>query len=467
MARMTIPTRRASRKRVGAFRGADVRHDESTLDFSTAAICYNFDCTSGALRDGYGVRHCDYVPPTATKYWVFKYFSQDHNKFVEQYIFKVAENNYLWFYDTESDKTRLLAAVEFDGIEAVQYRLNSHDVLLISAVDKPLFIWDGMYLNECYGSPVVSSMALHYERLFVIDRREPTKIFFSDNLDITNWNFGSEEGGFIELLDERGELNKVVSFGNYLYIFREHGISRVTAFGDQSEFAVIGLFTASGRIFPSSIAKCGNCIMFLASDGLYTFDGYDCTKRVTNLEGLIKPDDNCVSAYFDGKYYLACKMDFADGAQVGDEHPLNTTNALIVFDVTSGEVTLSRGMNITFMNSCTFNGHDFIMAHAHEGGEIARCGKLLDTPLEKLWRGALTDLGMPDRTKSVREVYTDGKSEFLLTVSGERKTKNIVVPPGFGRRRVNLACKKLSVSVFSCDEEETDIKPPTVIFTTH
>ncbi len=465
MGLMRIPSRTKYRKRVGAFRALNVANDESVLDFSTAAECYNFDFSSGALRDGYGVESHPSVPPQATRYWVYRHYSEDAEKYVEQFLFQVKEGP-LFMSVADTDKYRGFSGVAYDNVTALNYRLNSKDVLLISSTGRHLLVWDGKQLREYKDAPLISSMALHYERLFVTSESDPTKVFFSDDLDPTNWSISSGGAGFIELLDERGILTKVVSFGGYLYIFREHGISRVTAYADQSEFAVTNLFVSAGRIFPESIVKCGSAIMFLASDGLYMFDGYECKKTLKNLDGLFGSKCAC-GEYFNGKYYLSCEMNFGDGNKVGCEAGDHATNALLVFDVSTGEYSISRGVDISFMGAVSYLGKDFLVAHDSDGcGVITRCGKRISMQLPKLWRGPLTDFGMPDRTKAVREVYFDGNVTCTLTVTADKKKKRAIVKPGARRIRLNVNSRKIALTVSSI-VDGCDIKAPTLIYSSY
>ena len=109
-----------------------------------------------------------------------------------------------------------------------------------------MVVWDGVSdPYEVLDAPKISSMALHYERLFATVDGEKNSVWFSDDLDPTNWSMSLDEAGFIELIDERGALLKVVSFLDYIYIFREYGISRLTAYGDQTSFSVSNLFVSS------------------------------------------------------------------------------------------------------------------------------------------------------------------------------------------------------------------------------
>lgn len=461
MGRLKIPSAAKYRKRIKSFVGLDVKRDESVVDFSCATRCYNFDFSSGALKDGYGIGNHAFVPREALRYWVYR-FTNANGERLEQYIYQ-QPSGHLRYYDPTQDRIKYVATVAYEPIEALSYRLNSADVLLVSCKGRGLMVWDGLRFVE-HKSPAITSMALHYERLFVTSADQPTKIFFSDDLDPTNWNTDGDAGGFIELLDERGDLNKVVSFGNYLYIFRDHGISRVTAYGDQSEFAVTGLFVTAGRIYPSSICKCGACIMFLASDGLYVFDGYDCTRRLVNLDGLIVPDDNCSAAFFGGKYYLACRMEFGDERKVGCETDDYTVNALLVYDVTTGEYSVSRGLNITALSACTFRGEDFLAAcDGGRGGVIVRNGSRFESVLDKHWQSPASDFGTPDRVKTLREVYTDAVCKFDLTLTADDKAKTLNVLNGACRNRVNMSCKRLSLAI-DVYESDCNVRAPTVVY---
>lgn len=215
-----------------------------------------------------------------------------------------------------------------------------------------MYVWDGV--NAPYrveNAPDITSMALHYERLFVTVDGEKNAVWFSDDLDPTNWDASLAGGGFIQLIDERGSLNRVISYGGYVYVFRDYGISRITAFGAQTEFSVSNLFVSSGRIYPGSVALCGDTVLFLAEDGLYAFDGVSTVKMLKNLDGLFKNGERSCSYYADGKYYLAFAREETDG-KIGCETGAYVNNALLVLDLSSGGYSLSpRAGHMQFLPS--------------------------------------------------------------------------------------------------------------------
>ncbi len=466
MGTLRIPQKTKYRKRVGAFSGVDVKHDQSVIDFSTATLCYNFDITSGALRDGYGITEHPAVPKDADRYFVYRYYNEDAGANVDQYIYRIPSSGYYRVYDSYTGEERYLTGkVLPPSVHMINYRLDSKDVLLISAEGNKLMYWDGVRVRTCENTPMISSMALHYERLFVTSREDPTKVFFSDDLDPTNFTIGTDAGGFIELLDERGEMNMVMSFAGYVYIFRDHGISRVTAYADQAEFSVTNLFVSAGRIYPDSISRCGDRILFLASDGIYAFDGYTCVRILSVLDGLIADGAVAASAFFDGKYYLSCRMNFSDGGSVGCENDGEYgANGLLVYDTATGSYSISRGLDIDFMNAVTYDGEDLFVAHDSNGmGVVTRCGRRFDVPLVKKWKSPASDLGGAERVKSVREIHINSTADLTLTVECDGKSRSAEVCKGMRAVRPNISGKTISVSV-ETDGTGCNIAPFTVVY---
>lgn len=464
--RKRIPSARRYKSKIGVFGKTDCRTAPSVLPLDTSPLTYNFDMTSGALRAGYGTELHASVPQRAARYWVYKFYSEKAAKYVEQYIFQMA-NGLIQYYDPDKDRAIYLSGKQYPPISAFTYRLNSVDTFFFIGKDQKLTSWDGTNFITHQSSPSISSMALHYERLFVTSATEPTKVFFSDDLDPTNWQISSDGAGFIELLDERGFLNKVVSFGSYLYIFRDHGISRVTAYGDQREFAAVNLFVTAGRIFPSSIATCGSVIMFLASDGLYVFDGYECKRVLYGYDGLINADDDCSCEYFNGKYYLACKMNFGDNKTVGCESAEYKTNGLIVYDPMTGESSLSRGLNITFMHTCTYNGEDFLMCNeSGTGCVITRCGARCGTALPKHWESPMSDFGIPQAEKHIHAVCAATAVPYVMTLKSERGKKTARVLGTVYENRTDFSGKRIALEL-DCYVAKPDISPPTLVYATY
>ena len=88
---------------------------------------------------------------------------------------------------------------------------------------------DGVYLVDpaatnikVNNAPKITSMCVHYERIFATVQDNQNALWFCKEFDPTKWEIDGTGAGFIEMVDERGYLTKVISFLDYVYIFREY-----------------------------------------------------------------------------------------------------------------------------------------------------------------------------------------------------------------------------------------------------
>ena len=440
MSYLKVKRRPVSRINVPNFlSGVNTAYDQSVLSPSVAASCYNFDFTSGALKGCTGFAD---LGVKADSVWVYRPTSG------EKYLMYCYKGEI--FYRDEKGVTRKLDGIKLSGVpKAIGYRLYGEDVVLICSPSDNMVVWNGS--DDAYyvsSSPLITSMAMHYERLFVTTSEEANTLWFSDDLDPTNWNTEMSEGGFIELVDERGALIKVISFLNYVYIFRERGISRLTAYADQSEFSVSNLYVTGGKIYPGSIALCGDRVIFASSDGLFSFDGVSTRRILSNLDGLITPDQNSVAAYHDGKYYLALKTNFDDSDDLG------TNNAVLIYG--DNGYTLMRGYDVGEFYSDGDTLYAIINNNIHTLG--GRCDKA------KRWRVPLTDLGS-GRLKMIKVLYIDTKTDITLRVclDGKEKVFTVKGKDTTSRVNINLPGRKFGMTI-DCTASEPLISRPQITF---
>ena len=148
----------------------------------------------------------------------------------------------------------------------INYRLNEDDSFLCCAPNK-IITYNGNVSPVTYTEnvPNITSVALHAGRLFATTGGDQSQLWFSDDLDPTNWNVSEFEGGYIELTDERGTLKKVIESNNYLYVIREYGISRVSGWGLQDEFTVRNLYLTTGKLYYNTAVLCGGGIIMLCT----------------------------------------------------------------------------------------------------------------------------------------------------------------------------------------------------------
>ena len=354
--------------------GMNTQVDEGILPIKYAKRCYNYKISNGALKDGIGFEALT-LPISYNNLSQERTIVMENNQEIKQiWLYKNYDSQNdvqdyrLLFYTTDGVihwlplvsnlpyTFNIASLIYSSGVpNAVNYRLDGEDCMIFSSKTDGMWKYSANSMaQQIEDGPSIASMCLHYERMFaVVENGERNRLSFSENLDPTNFNPSLDEGGFIDMQDERGRLNKVLSFNDYVYVFRDFGVARVSAYGDQSAFSVSQLFVSSSKIYANSVCVCGDRIMLLCRDGLHYFDGYKTTKLNLGFENLLDgvTNENCSALFYNGKYYLALKMNWGDDEKVGCENYVGgyVNNALMEYDLKTGEISLTRGIDICSM----------------------------------------------------------------------------------------------------------------------
>lgn len=444
MKRIKYPNGHTYKLKLSSFEAGLGGSDENIMPFKYAKETYNFNQIGGNLKTGIGFSaflkyFCspDYLEQFNEKFselgkiegvWHFKKYNQTLGKREDKLIFinDSLQTYYIDFATNNVAFNRVYSLAFTSKPVAVNYRLEGKDVIIFSSETDNMVVWDGE--NPAYSvldAPKISSMALHYERLFVTVNGEKNSVWFSDDLDPTNWTVSLDEAGFIQMVDERGALQKVVSFNDYLYVFREQGISRITAYANQENFSVSHLFVSSSKIYRDSVCICGDRILFLASDGIYIFDGYETTKILPaiskKLEGL--NNNTSYACYYNGKYYLACKFNFEENPAFQESETEN--NALFEIDVSKLTVNIARGVSVNFLSGIVSDFFTGVLAAVKSASGrtlvvIDNSGKLFGNVLSKCWQSTFSDMGYPSSKKIIRQIVLTSASPVDVIVKNEK-----------------------------------------------
>ncbi|MBO5884349.1 MAG: hypothetical protein J6Q51_00970, partial [Clostridia bacterium] len=205
--------------------GMNTEVDEGILPYKYAKKCYNYTVENGALKNGIGFeplslpvssdditteRLITMEPNQSVKaLWVFKYFDTETNKPDYKLLFYTEGGIIRWtnLVGQYPYTFEIASFIYSSGVpNAVNYRLNGIDVMIFSSATDGMWTYNGNHnAQKIEDGPSIVSMCLHYERLFaIIENGERNRLSFSASLDPTNWNQTLEEGGFIDMLDERG-----------------------------------------------------------------------------------------------------------------------------------------------------------------------------------------------------------------------------------------------------------------------
>ncbi len=457
-------------------KGVNTIYDESVLPSGYTRLSYNYDYSDGALKDGLGISlpYVKYsnISPEYKKLldvpnhimvrasWLFQTWhitAKVYNPIIIIYSYnnKFYYNN-LHYPDTGWKEIEGLTSTDAKPI-VTSYNLNGVDTLLVFSKSTGMYTWvEGGVANKIENVPCISSMCIHNERLFVTSVENERRVWFSDDLNPTNFSTSLDEGGFIDLVDDFGRSNKVVSFEGYLYVFRDYNIARITAYAEQENFSVSQLYVGSGRIIKDTVVVCGNKIMYLATDGLYSFNGSSSTRISLGINNIF--DDNnhsAIAGFCNGCYYLACRLNF-------DDDPDNETigdldnNALVRFDVNSKKLTILRGVDIRDISVINDTKSSFVLVSVKMGenyklGLIDNSGMIFDEVTEKVWLTAESDYNYPDRQKLIKEIYLETDKDCIVRISVDGKTKDFSVKgkDGISVIKPRLKGTKIAVSFLS------------------
>lgn len=418
----------SSKQKIG-FKGMVYSLDEKILGMEYCPNSYNFTFRGGVLKSDLGIdlasgyypndvviRHQFKEIPNGEKIKdVFVYHRRKKGVYDDRLVVQtIGGNFYVATIFMPGDWTQIEGLSTKENLCAVSYNYEDKDVLLISGEDIGLVIYDGESVSVVENSPGFSSIATHYERVYGVVNGKKNQVWFSSVLDPTNWTVSGDDGGFITFQDECGEVEMVVSFLGYLYIFREHGIFRLTAYGDQSEFSLKKVFTDTGRIYKNTIALAGNKIMFYTDEGIYTFDGYNVARLNMELPKIFTPQRVC-GAYLENKYYLCCKMDHE-----GFYDQVLTNSAILEYDLKERTLSILAPYDVKkLVPMIVHHATEVLVVSEGENGSrlgmIVPTGVIFEESSSKFYRTPYNDLGT-DKVKIVREMVVTTKYPLTVTV---------------------------------------------------
>lgn len=447
--------------------GIDTFYDESVLPFKYAKMSYNFNMESGALKDGCGLElfkvngGTPIMPEGALplKCYFYKRYDYSLGRTDDRLMIYCSDNRIYELRLNGGHEFTEVEGLEFDSPpQAVSYKYNSDDSIIFSAEGAGLKIYSGEgYPLEVADTPPITSMCFHYERLFATAGGDRTSLWFSDDFDPANWYVSLDEAGFIDMPGERGALLKVISFLDYVYVFRSYGIARVTAYASQTEFSASQLFVSSGKIIGDTVTLCGDRIIFLAEDGLYQFDGIYTRRILEGYDGLLCKSGigSAKGEFLNGRFYLMLDLEI-DG---------ELKRTVINYNISEKTSYISLYNADDIVKIAADDYSEIVYIYEGKLCKISQKAKLLNENLKKVWRSPTTDLSSPGEEKLLKEIRLRAKGGFCLSVySGrEKKTFNRVGKGGFMRIKINIRGSVFGFEIQSVTTG-TEISKPVLIY---
>ena len=452
--------------------------DETTLKVGQPKKVYNFICQDGTLKSGYGFKNLAMptsesdiqseveIPIRGTEVktmWKLKWYDPTED-----------QNNYLLFYFNDEKNicydnlfrvryATFIQPTTYEGTPyATYYRKGGNDAIMLSGEGDALKVITGSNTYTSETAPNIISSCNHYGKLFAITASARGTLVYNENPDVLEWT--DDKSKDLDFGDERGDLNKILSFDDYIYIFRDFGITQLSEYGTEGDLAVSHIYKSDAYIYPNTIAQAGDNIYFLEGESLKYFNGS--SVKEINLEclNLLKGEDNrfAYGECFNGKYYLACRGNFNDKEKIGCEASENgyNNNLLMVIDPSTQMVDIIRGVDIRELLALNNKLKSKLIAcyyndNKNKIGEITTDGKIFDNTLSAFWESGLTDFGYSGKIKRIKNFYIKSQGECLVTLESDKQCKSFKVygKSSVQKIRANLLGNQFKVKIESSQNQ--------------
>lgn len=344
------------------------------------------------------------------------------------YINQLLDDMYdlYWLYNLEFNKAPIVLCYKKDDEDAVI--LASEDVMKVWRTGYSPYTVEGV--------PIITSMCANDGVLFCTILDPAFKVWYATNLDAESIGTTSSGSGYISLDDNLGDARKVVAFNEEVYVFRDYGISKVNLI--KNETIVSQVYQSNTKIYANTVSVCGNNILFMTKDGLYSFNGVRVNKTsVELLNNLSINNKGAVASSLGEKYYIALKMDFEDNKTILDEENC-VNNVLIIIDTNNFSYEIIRGVDIGSMLPVRLDYFEKMLFTFNSGptnkiGEIVDDSCLLDRALPKFWAS---------------ENLTDSLNTKLFTKLIVNANKNIKFKLTFDDKSISFTTYKDGINEF-------------------
>ena len=334
------------------------------------------------------------------------------------------------------------------------YKKEDNDAIILASKDE-MKIWRTGYSPYTISDvPIITSMCMNEGVLFCTIVDPAIKIWYATNLDAENVGNISKNSGFISLEDDLGYARKIVTFNESVYVFRDYGITKVNYL--KGTISVNQVYLSNTKIYTDTIASCGNVILFLTQDGIYSFNGVKVSKLNIDLSNLNFNCDNAVASSLQNKYYLSLRINFNDNKLILCENQNYVNNALIVVDVTNNTYEIVRGVDIKSMLPVKTEMFEkmlviFNSEHTNKIGEIVNSSICMENNLPKLWHS--NDLVEGFNNKLFTKLYVEADSGVKFKIKYDDKELSFTTyQKGLNQFVFKIMCKQIKLEISSSNQ---------------
>lgn len=454
--------------------------DENGVDLKMSSVfSYNTNCGGKTLQAGLGISEAkfpsasaqgasevvlDYASKNLTRINNILYFRQYFagNGITRHRLLLHGSDGKLYVHEMHTGQRTLiwLYNLTFESPPiCLTYKLNGKDTIILSSPEKMVVWTTDVSPYEVSDIPIITSMCISNNVLFCTIAGEADTIWYNTSLNPEQIGTNTSYSKSLTLGDERGYARKVLTFKENLYVFRDYGITRINYYYANS-VDIKHVYLSDSKIYSNTVAVCGDVVVFLTRDGLYTFDGVNVKKKSIGYEKFLTDNNSsAVASCLQDKYYLALNLDFNDGKTILVEAGEYKNNAMIIVDLSDFSFQLMRGVDIKAMLPLKTENTEKMIVTFNTGevskvGEINTTAKYFDSSMDKFYQTREIFSGNYDEF-IIRKVVVDATANVTIKLITDFGTKTFKTKSnGVNQFQTILKGKKLTCQISSLEDFE-------------
>ena len=331
------------------------------------------------------------------------------------------------------------------------YKKDDNDAIILASKNE-MKIWKTGYSPYTIEDvPIITSMCMNDGVLFCTIKEPAFKIWYATDLDAEKVGLSNTGSGYVSLEDDLGYARKIITYNEEVYVFRDYGISKVNYIKGEVSFNQI--YVSGTKIYTDTVALCGNEILFLTKNGVYSFNGVKVTKTEIELPNLNFENVNATATSLADRYYLALRLDFGDERKILCENENYINNALLIFDTINKSYEIIRGVDIKTLLPIKTEEFEkmlvtFNTMYTNLVGEISSSSTCMQQSLPKLWRSG--DLVNNVQTKLFTKLSVVADEGVKVKLIYDNKSLSFTTyQNGVNQFMFKIHCKQIKLEISS------------------
>lgn len=252
------------------------------------------------------------------------------------YVFGLNAENKLAFYDFTSAGTFVGTLSDVTLTKPpilIDYNYDGQNYLLINCGEKGFYVYDNEF-TKLGANPLVTGAVIYDGKLFACSSDNYPRVRYCAMFNPKTWS-GSQTSLYV--YNECGMVRGLVNLKNYIYVFQDNGISRISK-ADSENYTVTKICETGEKAYGSTVRCSGDAAWFFTSRGLYRFDGSKLENKSDFLGSAFIGGEQSQIVAFHGKTYVATRLVFPSDVYSEQDEDYAGNNALIVFGEDKAEV---------------------------------------------------------------------------------------------------------------------------------